>query len=286
MATRTIEHPRDRLATMLVAPLMSCSARLPVYTLMIAAFIPPVTILGVFSVAGLVMLSMFGLGVVAALAVAWILKKTVLTRPAPVFMIELPHYKIPSLRSITLQMAERAWSFLKKAGTIILGASILLWFLASYPRLPGATPSEQLRHSFAGRAGTLIEPVIRPLGFDWRIGIGLVSSLLQREVFVSTMGTIYNVEGTDSDAGSLSLRDQLVRSTDPATGKPTFTMLTAICVMVYYVLAMQCLSTVAVMRRETGGWRWPLIQVAYMTALAYGATFVVYRIGLALGGGA
>jgi len=200
--------------------------------------------------------------------------------------MELPPYKLPSLKSVFYQVWERATSFLKRAGTIILGASILLWFLASYPKLENATPSEQLNHSFAGRAGHLIEPIIKPLGFDWKIGIGLVSSMLQREVFVSTMGTIYNIQNASAEEDeTISLRAHMTQDRDPVTGLPTFTLLTALCVMVYYVLAMQCLSTVAVMRRETNGWRWPIFQIGYMTVLAYVVTFAVYRAGLWLGVG-
>ena len=283
MATRTIEHPKDRLATMLVAPLMSCSARLPVYALMIAAFIPDRRLLGLFSLPGLTLLSMYLLGLVAALTMAWLFKKTLLKSAPSVFIMELPPYKMPSLKSILIQMWERALLFLKRAGTIILGVSIILWFLASYPRLENSTPADQLKQSFAGRAGHMIEPLIKPLGFDWKIGIGLVGSLLQREVFVSTMGTIYNIQNAGDDNGSISLRQQLQQDRDPATGIPTFTVLTALCLMVYYVLAMQCMSTVAVMRRETNGWKWPLFQIGYMTALAYSVTFVVFRVGLLAG---
>jgi ferrous iron transport protein B len=285
MATRTIERPKDRLATMLVAPLMSCSARLPVYTLLIAAFIPGKKILGIFSLAGITLLSMYLLGLLAALASAWLFKKTFLKDTPPVFLLELPQYKLPSLRSVLLQTLERAAAFLQRAGTIILGASILLWFLATYPRLPQATPSEQLRHSYAGITAQAIAPVIRPLGFDWKIGIGLVSSLLQREIFVSTMGTIYDINTDQGEQERTYLGDRMRKDRDPVTGKPVFTTLTAICIMVYYVLAMQCLSTVAVMRRETNGWRWPLFQIAYMSALAYVVTFLVYRGGLLLGMG-
>jgi ferrous iron transport protein B len=145
--------------------------------------------------------------------------------------------------------------------------------------MPNATPSERLQHSFAGRAGHLIEPLIQPLGFDWKIGIGLIGSVLQREVFVSTMGTIYNIQNSSSTDGSVSLGRYLQQDKNPLTGAPTFTLLTAICLMVYYVLAMQCMSTVAVMRRETNGWRWPAFQIGYMTALAYAVTFLVYRVG-------
>jgi ferrous iron transport protein B len=283
MATRTIENRRDRIATIMVAPLMSCSARLPVYTLLIAAFIPAGQILGVFSLSGLTLFALYVLGFVAAAGMAWVFKKTLLRSPAQEFIMELPPYRLPSVRSIGLQLYEKALSFLKRAGTIILGVSIVLWFLASYPKLDRATPSEQLAQSFAGQAGRTIEPLIAPLGFDWKIGIGLVSSLLQREVFVSTMGTLYNVEGARDGSGSLSLQERLRNERDPVTGARTFTLLTALSLMVYYVLAMQCISTVVIVYRETGGWKWPLLQIGYMTALAYGATFLVHVIGGALG---
>ena len=283
MATRTIENRKDRLVTMLVAPLVSCSARLPVYALMIAAFIPSKRILGVFSLPGLTLVAMYILGLSTALAMAWLFKKTLLRSEAPVFIMELPPYKMPSLKSVLLQMWERSFLFLKRAGTIILGVSIVLWFLATYPKLDRATPSEQLNQSFAGRAGHLLEPVIKPLGFDWKIGIGLIGSMLQREVFVSTMGTIYNIKDAGKGSGIMSLQEHLRQDRDPVSGSTTFSMLTAICLMVYYVLAMQCMSTVAVMHRETNGWKWPTFQIGYMTSLAYGATFVVYRAGLLMG---
>jgi ferrous iron transport protein B len=282
MATRTIENERDRLATMLVAPLISCSARLPVFSLLIAATIPAITVLGFVSLPALTLLSMYLLGLVAALAMATLLKKSLLKGSPPVFYMELPPYKLPGIKSILIQMGERALVFVKNAGTIILGASILLWFLASYPRREGAPPSEQLQYSLAGRLGKTIEPAIRPLGFDWKIGIGLVSSVFQREMFVSTLGTIYNIQ-SDDDGGSISLKEQMRKDVDPETGRRLFTPLTGVALMVFYVLAMQCLSTVAVMRRETNGWKWPLFQIGYMTALAYVATFAVYRAGLAMG---
>jgi ferrous iron transport protein B len=278
MATRTIESPKDRLVTMLVAPLISCSARMPVYALMIATFIPNQTIFGIFSVAGLVLVSMYLLGLFTALLMAFIFKKFLLKGQSPAFIMELPPYRMPSLKNTMLHMWERSRIFLKRAGTIILGVSIVLWFLATYPKIENGTPSEKLAHSFVGQVGHFIEPTLTPLGFDWKIGIGIVSSLLQREVFVSTMGTIYNMEnGTDN---SLSLRQQIQSELDPATGLPKFTILTAICLMVYYVLAMQCMSTIAVMRRETNGWKWPIFQFVYMSVLAYAGTFITYRIGL------
>jgi len=282
MATRTIEAPRDRLVTMLVAPLISCSARLPVYTLLIAAFIPDVRFLGLLSLPALTLMALYLMGLVAALAMALLFKKTLLKGSSPVFIMELPSYRLPSLRSVLLQTWERVRHFLERAGTIILGASIILWFLASYPKLQGASPSDQVQQSYAGRAGRMLEPLIRPLGFVWKIGIGLVTSMLQREVFVATMGTIYSVEQATGD-GVVSLQEKIRRDVDPQTGKPVFSLLTAICLMVYYVLAMQCLSTVAVMRKETDGWKWPLFQIGYMSVLAYGVTFLVYRGGLLIG---
>jgi ferrous iron transport protein B len=282
MATRTMENSRDRIATMLVAPLMSCSARLPVYVLLIGATIPATSVLGFLSLPALTLFAMYLLGIAAAILVSWIFSKTALRRTAPVFLMEMPPYRLPSLRSILVQMGERAMVFLRRAGTVILGASIILWFLATYPRTDGATPSEKLQRSFAGRAGKTIEPLIAPLGFDWKIGIGLISSLLQREMFISTMGTIYNVQTID-DGGTVSLRERMQSDTRADTGERLFTPLRGLCLMIYYVLAMQCLSTVAIMRRETNGWKWPLIQIVTMTALAYGATFAVYQGALWLG---
>ncbi|MDD8017958.1 MAG: ferrous iron transport protein B [Bacteroidota bacterium] len=278
MATRTIENPKDRLVTMLVAPLMSCSARLPVYALLIASFIPNIAVLGFIGLPGIVLVSMYLLGLITALIMAWIFKNTLLKGKKSAFIMELPPYRIPSIKNTLFHMWERSRLFLKKAGTIILGVSIILWFLATYPKLGHGTSSEKLAHSFVGQAGHLVEPVLKPLGFDWKIGIGIISSLLQREVFVSTMGTIYNMDNGSNN--TLSLREQMQKEIDPNTGLPKFTVLTAICIMVYYVLAMQCMSTIAIMKRETNGWKWPAFQFAYMTALAYAGAFLTYRIGL------
>ncbi len=278
MATRTIENPRDRLVTILVAPLMSCSARLPVFALLIASFIPNILLLGFISLPAVVLISMYLLGLVSALLTARILKSTILKGPKPAFIMELPPYRLPSLKNTLIHMWERSMLFLKNAGTIILGVSIILWFLATYPKLDGGTSSDKLAHSFVGRAGHAIEPVLKPLGFDWKIGIGIISSILQREVFVGTLGTIYNIEHADEE--SATLKQQMQKDKDPVTGAPTFTILTALCIMVYYVLAMQCLSTVAVVHRETNGWKWPAVQFIYMTLLAYAGTFVTYRVGL------
>jgi ferrous iron transport protein B len=278
MAARTVDDRKSRLVTILVAPLMSCSARLPVYALMICAFIPSVRVLGVFTLPGITMICMYLLGTFAAFGMAWLFKSTLLRGTSPRFVMELPPYHAPSLKAVGQHMVERSVVFLRRAGTVILTVSIVLWFLASYPKLPGATPQTQMAQSYAGRAGRAIEPAIAPLGFDWRIGVSLVTSFVAREVFVSSMGTIYNVgDSTDSpDKMMPSLQKQL-------KADHRFSPLMAICVMVYYVMAMQCLSTVAVVRRETNGWKWPIFQVAYMTALAWGVTFIVWHVGRALG---
>jgi len=280
MATRTIENAKDRLVTILVAPLMSCSARLPVYLLMIATLLP-----GTAVAAGkkaFIMLLMYALGTAGAFGFAWLFKRTLFRSAPPHMIMELPPYQPPRFTEILRHMAERAWLFLKNAGTIILAISIVLWFLTSYPKHPSpdATATEQIAHSFAGRAGHLLEPVIKPLGFDWRIGIGLITSFAAREVFVSSMGVIFGVEGTDHD--TTPLRDAL-RAAHWPDGAPLFTPLVCLVLMVYYVFAMQCMSTVAVVKRETNSWRWPLFQIAYMTGTAWLVCFVFYHAGRALG---
>jgi ferrous iron transport protein B len=279
MATRTIENRKDRFVTILVAPLMSCSARLPVYALMIAVLIPAASAL---QKAG-IMLCMYLTGIVAAFAMAWLFKKTILRSETPMLLLELPPYRMPSLTTIALRMWERAGIFLSRAGTVILALSILLWALVTYPKPsdPKTTPAEALSHSFAGRMGHAIEPVIAPLGFDWKIGIGLIGSFAAREVFVSTMSIVYNVETSEKE-NTEPLRDTMghERRSD---GSPVFTPLVCIALMVFYVLAMQCISTVAIVRRETNSWRWPLFQIAYMTVLAWVGAFIVYQGGRLLG---
>ena len=275
LATRTIDDRKSRLVTILVAPLMSCSARIPVYTLMIAAFIPNRRVGGVFTLPGLTMMAMYFLGMATAFGMAWLFKKTLLKGSPPVFFLEMPPYHAPSPRTVLMTVLERAWLFLKKAGTVILSVSVVLWFLSSYPKsAPGTPPAQRMAQSYAGHAGRAIEPVIRPLGFDWRIGVSLVSSFIAREVFVASWGTINGVE--EGSHGSLV---QKMRA------DPKLSPLIAVCIMVYYVLAMQCLSTMAVVKRETNGWTWPLFMTGYMTALAWAATFLTYRIGLAMGWG-
>jgi ferrous iron transport protein B len=278
MATRTIENRKDRLVTILVAPLMSCSARIPVYVVMIALLLPAATA----SQRAGVMLSMYLLGLVAAMAMAALFKKTLLKSETPMLLLELPPYRRPVLRGILQRMWERGMIFLRRAGTVILALSIVLWALLTYPKPqnPEATESEALAHSIGGRLGHTIEPVIAPLGYDWKVGIALVASFAAREVFVSTMGQIYNIE--DADEESEPLREQMRAERRP-DGTPLFTPLVCISLMVFYVLAMQCISTVAIVRRETGTWRWPLFQIGYMTALAWIGAFVVYQGGRLLG---
>ena len=310
MATRTIENKRDRFATILIAPFMSCSARLPVYTLMIGAFFAGQTVFGFLSLGAVLMLAMYTLGIAVALIVAFILKRTVLKAPPPPFIMELPPYRMPSIRTVFQNMLTRAWLFVKRAGTVILAISIILWALMYFPRSePASVPpaitqseaandpatgqpgdpavelplpeSEQLRNSFAGRLGHLIEPVIQPLGFDWKIGVALIASFAAREVLVSTLSIIYNV-GKDENEESETLISA-IRNAKDDTGRIVWTPLTALTLMVFFVLAMQCMSTVAIVRRETNSWSWTLFMVGYMTALAYIASFITYQGGRLLG---
>ncbi|MDP1581643.1 MAG: ferrous iron transport protein B [Candidatus Didemnitutus sp.] len=280
MATRTIEDPKDRLVTILVAPLMSCSARLPVYLLLIAALLPNEAVPVTTKVG--IMLLMYALGTIGAFGFAWLFKRTLLKGEPPLMIMELPPYRLPRVRDVALQMVERGSVFIKRAGTIILGISIVLWFLSTYPKHPDpfATPTEQTAHSFAGQAGHVIEPVIKPLGFDWRIGIGLITSFAAREVFVSSMGVVFGVAGSDEDTAPL--RDALKGATWP-DGAPVFTPLVCFTLMIFYVFAMQCMATVAVVKRETNSWRWPLFQIVYMTGTAWVLSFLVYQGGRALG---
>ncbi len=282
LATRTIDSPKARLITILVAPLMSCSARIPVYSLLIGAFVPPTLVAGFhigrmefgLTLPTLVLFSMYALGLLAVFGMAWVFTRTLPGSEPPSFLLEMPPYRKPDLRTVLIRMWEQATQFVVRAGTLILALSVVIWALSAYPKNAG-DPAKQLEQSYAGKIGKFIEPTIAPLGFDWKIGVGLVSSFAAREVFVSTMATIYSV-GDSEDTKSLSVRMRAERRPD---GTPTYTPLVAICLMVFYVLAMQCLSTVAVVKRETGGWKWPLFQIAYMTALAWGTTFLVRVVG-------
>ncbi|MDZ7267970.1 MAG: ferrous iron transport protein B [candidate division KSB1 bacterium] len=291
MAARTIKNPQDRLITILVAPLMSCSARLPVYTLMIAAFIPNLPLLGFLSLQGVTLFALYLLGIVTAITAAYLLKRFLIKGQVQAFVMELPAYRMPSPRTVLWQMYERARVFVMNAGRVILAISIVLWFLASYPK--SAAPADELLvsqqttagteilNTYAGRLGKFIEPAIAPLGFDWKIGIGLITSFAAREVMVSTLATIYNVQ--EADERSVDLRRALQADRNPATGAPVYTPLVALSLMVFFVLACQCMSTVAIVRRETGTWRWPLFMITYMTVLAYLGALAVFQGGKLIG---
>ncbi len=280
MATRTIPSPRDRLVTILVAPMMTCSARLPVYALLIGAFVPAVPVFGPLGLQGLVLLGLYLLGGFSALVVAAVLKRTLLPGGALPFYLELPSYRMPSAKLWVGQVWGSASAFLRRAGTIILAVSIVLWVLLQFPAVEppaGASPAEARRHaiehSFAGRAGHAIEPAIAPLGFDWKIGVGLLASLAAREVIVATLAQIY--AATDEET---SLRAAIRRDVDPRTGKPVFDPPTVAALLVFFVFALQCLSTLAIMRRETNSWHWPAFAFGYLLVVAYGASFVAHRV--------
>ena len=294
MATRTIQQREERLATIMAVPLMSCSARLPVYTLLIAAFVPAMTVGGVFQLQSLTMLAMYLLGTIAALATAAVFRRTLLRSDTRALIMELPAYSMPSVRVLVASMWQRVRLFLRRAGTVIFAISLVLWALSRYPQPPTtnntnatkiATPEQQLSASALGRIGHVIEPAVRPLGYDWKIGVSMIASFAAREVFVSTMGTIYSSGAPDGAPQQLAERLRDVR--EPGTGARAYTPLVAVGLMVFYVFALMCTSTVAITVRETGGgWRgvtWAALQFGYMLALAYGAAFAIYRVGLALG---
>ena len=276
MATRTIENKRDRLATILVTPFMTCSARLPVYLLLIAAFIPNTTFLhGLIGLRTLTMLGLYVAGFVAAFTTARLLKSSVLKSSETPFILELPQYRMPTLYSLGLRVLDRGRIFMVNAGTVIVSVTIGLWVLAHLPVIQTATGklvAPELAQSVIGRLGHFIEPVIAPLGFNWKIGIGLLSSVLAREVMVSTMGTLY---GADPSTQALSLQNALHHD---------MTLGGALALMIFFAFAMQCTSTIAVVKRETNSWKWPIIQFVYMLALAYGAAYAVNRVVTALFG--
>jgi len=364
MAARTLANPRDRLITIMVAPLMSCSARLPVYTLFIAAFLPTGPVLGIFTFQGIAMFSMYLLGTVMAFLAAFVLKRIVFKGSSSFFAMELPPYRMPRFRQIAWRMVDRSKAFVVRAGKIIFSLSILLWLLARYPttdpnpaitaqrvaaeaayqttvanvagtldlaasdvathpplvvartayaegetptsvepdiwvaarllhdaeatlaenlhRLDAAEASHQIEHSFIGRMGHLLEPVMRPLGFDWKISAGIVSAFAAREVIISALATIYSVGDVDDD--SPLLRDKLKEDRYP-NGDPVYTPLVAVSLLVFFVLALQCMSTLAIARRETNSWRWPAVMWLYMTGLAYLLSLIIYQGGQALGFG-
>lgn len=271
LATRTIENRRDRLATILIAPFMTCAARLPVYTLIIAAFLPNRPVLGpFFGTRALALLGLYVLGFLAALGTARLLRSTILKSDWMPFVLELPPYRWPTLRSLGLRLLDRAKVFLTRAGTIILGVAVGLWLLCNLPRAAGQAPP--IDQSVAGTLGRTIEPVIRPLGFDWKIGVGLVTSLAAREVIVGTLGTLHGVAG---DREAVGLQAALRQDLTPGG---------AVALLVFFAFAMQCLSTIAVVRRETGGWRYPAVQFLYMLTLAYAGALLANAVVTHFGG--
>jgi ferrous iron transport protein B len=308
MATRTMERRRDRFLTMMVVPLTTCSARLPVYTLIIGSLFPTGDVLGL-PVAGLLMIAMYLFGTLMALIAAAVIGRTVLKGPRVPLLMELPPYRAPDPRSVARLLLGRVKLFLTEAGTVILACSIILWGLLYFPRTSpeadaivariAALPAEdaadadaraaleaelagaRLRNSLGGRLGQLIEPAIEPLGFDWKIGVGLIGAFAAREVFVSTLGVVYGVGG-DVDEESATLRERM-RAERHADGRPVYSPLAGLSLLVFFALAAQCMSTLAAVKRETRSWRWPTFVFGYMTALAWGGSFLVWQVGRALG---
>jgi len=311
LATRTMERQRDRFLTILVIPLMTCSARLPVYTLIIGALFPPSHVFGIVPVQGLLMLAMYVFATAMALIVTAVLGRTLLRGPSVPLILEMPPYRRPHLRDVLRMMWMRSSLFLREAGGIILLCAIILWVLLSFPTQPtldadyeglrtqarqalsGAALDERLesldtreegaifRRSYGARMGQVIEPVLAPLGFDWKIGVGIIGAFAAREVFISTMGVVYGV-GADADEESVTLRARIHGETHD-DGRPVYTPLVGLSLMVFFALACQCMSTLAVIKRETRSWRWPLFVFAYMTTLAWVMSFAVYQGGRLLG---
>jgi len=315
MATRTMERRRDRYLTMMVLPLTTCSARLPVYTLTISAIIPAHYVWGVFNTQSLVMGAMYLFGILMALMAAAVLGRTVLKGPRVPLLLELPPYRMPDPRSVFRLVYSRGMVFVKEAGTVILVCTVILWGLLYFPRAdaptaaaptaaqpgaggvldvdlgPGAPSvtaqeedmtSQQMRNSYAGRMGRAIEPIIEPLGYDWKIGVGIIGAFAAREVFVGTLGVVYSVGEVDEE--NPALRDA-IRAERRPDGTPLYTPLMALSLLVFFALACQCMSTLAAVKRETRSYRWPLFMFAYMTALAWVSAFVVYQGGRLLGFG-
>jgi ferrous iron transport protein B len=265
MSTRTIENKRDRIATILIAPFMTCSARLPVYTLVIAAFIPRRPLLGwVLSARAGMMLALYALGFLAAVATAKLLKSSVLKSGRTPFLLEMPSYRWPTFSSIGLRLLDRSKVFLKRAGTIILLVTVVLWVMSNVPFFHGRPP--EIAASLTGTIGRTIEPVIRPLGFNWKIGIGLITAVFSRETIIATLGTIYGMDPKSNAEGlQVALQHDL-------------TLGGAVALLIFFAFAMQCISTIAVVRRETGGWKWPILQFGYMTVLAYAGAFAAFHL--------
>jgi ferrous iron transport protein B len=299
MSTRTIGNWKERLITIMVSPLISCSARIPVYAVLIGFVVPSTLVWGVFNMQGLAFMGLYLLGIIAALLVAVVFKYIIKTEERSFLMLELPEYRTPVMRNVLLTVWEKVKAFILEAGRIILIISVVLWFLASYgmPSKMAAAEQEALsaaqtqqldeqekenllaakkiEASFAGQLGKAIEPVIQPLGFDWKMGIALITSFAAREVFVGTMATIYSIGSADDEN---SVRERMAKEVDPVTGKPVYDLATALSLLIFYVFAMQCMSTLAVVKRETKSWKWPIVQFAFMTGLAYLGSLITYQI--------
>jgi len=300
MSTRNIENKKERLLTILITPLMSCSARLPVYTMLIAVAVPHKKVLGIFGLQGLVMMGLYMMGLVMAMIVSYVAKWFIRMKEKSFFILELPIYRAPRWNNVVVTMVNKAKIFVVDAGKVIIVISLILWALSTFgppgrisrikeeyasqmakapdkvDELQKNKQAELLENSYAGILGRAIQPVIHPLGYDWKIGIALITSFAAREVFVGTMATLYSVEGgKDADAQTLQQRLRSARRDD---GTPVYTLATGLSLMVFYVLAMQCMSTLAVVRRETRSWKWPAIQLIYMTSLAYVVSLLVYQL--------
>ena len=299
MSTRTISNWKERLITILVAPFISCSARIPVYTVLIGFVVPTATIWGIFNQQGLAFMGLYIVSIIAALGSAWVFKKILKTEERSFLMLELPEYRMPVFKNVFLNVYEKLKTFIIEAGKVIFVISIVLWALASYgpsnkmelaeqEAISLATQNnldadarvnlvagKQIEASYAGHLGKFIEPAIQPLGYDWKIGIALITSFAAREVFIGTMATIYSIGSTDDES---TIRERMAKETNPLTGKPTYNFATSLSLLVFYIFAMMCMSTLAVVKRETGGWKWPIIQFFFMTGLAYLSALVVYQV--------
>jgi ferrous iron transport protein B len=295
MGARTIADRRERLVTILVTPLMSCSARIPVYTLLISMVIPPTLIFGFFQLQGLVMMGLYLLGFFMALLSALVLKSRIRKGERSIFLVELPAYRFPEFRNISLTLWHKCKAFVWEAGRVILVISMILWGMVNFgpqgefnkieehysqlrqlesadlEQLQREEAADKLKGSWAGKLGSKIEPLVKPLGFDWKIGIGLITSFAAREVFVGTMATLYAAE---EDGSSETLRERMLQDTFSDTGKKVYTPATGISLILFYAFAMQCMSTLAITRRETGSWKWPIVMIVYMSLLAYLAALI------------
>lgn len=300
MAARNIESWKDRMITIMVTPLVSCSARLPVYILIISLIIPEENVFGIFNMQGLALMAMYLIGIVAAVVVAWVMKFLFKAKEKSYFIMELPVYRMPRWKNVFLTVFEKSKTFIFEAGKVIIAISIILWVMASFgpgdrfenidkkyetaladttqntEHINTLISSEKLENSYVGILGHWIEPAIRPLGYDWKIGIALITSFAAREAFVGTMATIYSVDGGDED--TKTIRERMQASVNSKTGLPVYTFATGISIMLFYAFAMQCMSTVAIVYRETKSWKWPMIQLAYMTAMAYVAGLIAYQL--------